>query len=138
MGRRIYDQKGEFVYKYVFGEQPSEQRRVVTDLGIGKLQDNEYGDIVTLTRKDVEKLDRLIERDLLAQFYREERNIYTKKNGCNYRTATFDDAKSFYARMRDLDSNILFWLMCRHFVKHAKKFFKANAKVRVLKLYGEY
>ena len=140
MGRRIYDQNGDFVWKYVFAEQASEQSRVVTHLRIGKLTAMPDNDILRLTRKDVEKLDKALKpkRGLLARFYREERNIYTKKDGMPYKTAGFDDAKNFYAEMRKLDSDILFWLMCRHFVRHAKKFFKAHAKIRVLKLYGEY
>ena len=36
MGRRVYE-SGEFVWKYVFGVQPSEQYRIAKEFGIGSL-----------------------------------------------------------------------------------------------------
>jgi hypothetical protein len=138
MGRCIYDSHGEFVYKYIFAEQASEQSRIVNDLRIGKLQSRSDDDIVTLTRKDIEKLNAKVQskRSLLAKFYKEERKTFKGKPG--FKTADMKDAKSLYTRMRAVDPDVLFWLMCHYFVKHGNRFFKSNAKARVLKLFGEY
>ena len=84
MGRRIYTQKGEFVWKYVFGEQSSEQYRIAEELGIGRYRNREienkrdpYGDMLSLSRKDVETLANTVKpmRKLLADYLRAERKI---------------------------------------------------------------
>lgn len=40
MGRRIYDDGGEFVWKYTFGRQDSEMIRYAAEFGIGKYEDS--------------------------------------------------------------------------------------------------
>ena len=62
MGRRIYED-GNFVWKYAFGYQPSEQHRIYDEFNIGKLEfDEEYPDCdyLTLNIKDIPALQNII------------------------------------------------------------------------------
>lgn len=60
MGRRIYDlETGDFIWKYVFAIQDSEQCRVYEELGIGELtydEETNY-DYLTLNRSDIPALE---------------------------------------------------------------------------------
>ena len=44
MGRRIYDESGEFVWKYTFGRQPSEMNRYAEEFSIGEYESSETVD----------------------------------------------------------------------------------------------
>lgn len=75
MGRRVYEQNtDEFVWKYAFGRQPSEQYRISDELGLGCTQDirDDYGnpilDVLHLNLDHIEPL----------KDYLEENNAYKK------------------------------------------------------------
>ena len=71
MGRRIYE-NGKFVWKYVFGRQPSEMGRLADEFGIGKyehrMERDEKEDIEIdvyqwlATDKDIPKLKKLLKQ----------------------------------------------------------------------------
>jgi hypothetical protein len=139
MGRHIYDHKGNWVWKYAFGGQASEQCRVFEHLGIGKYRSTDsyvrerYHDKLSLSRKDLERLKVWLKprRKRLADFYRDYRNVF--KKGTMGRSATFDDVRAMEARWPD----IYFPAMCNRFVRDGKRFFKKNPRSRQWHLYGE-
>lgn len=48
MGRRVYEKNTEeFVWKYCFAEQESEQYRIAKEIGVGELRTNEYCQLLT-------------------------------------------------------------------------------------------
>ena len=62
MGRRIYE-NGNFVWKYVFGAQPSEQYRIYEQFGIGEYEEDEQCDsldYLTLTTEDISDLEEIL------------------------------------------------------------------------------
>lgn len=66
MGRRIYDtQTGDFIWKYVFAIQDSEQCRIYDELEIGEYEYNEETglDFLTLTRSDIPALEGYLEQN---------------------------------------------------------------------------
>ena len=143
MGRRVYDQKGEFVWKYVFAEQSSEQIRIAEELGIGKYRNREdenvsrsrqYGDLLMLSRKDINTLASTIKplRRQLAVFIRAERKCFGPKG-----MAPMDDAKKLYTEAKAKNPDILFHLMCNAYMKRGRNFFKKNPKSRMWNCYGE-
>lgn len=66
MGRRVYEQKtGDFVWKYLFAKQGSEQSRITEELGIGTIAyANDY-DVLTLTQEDRRKLEGWLQKGWL-------------------------------------------------------------------------
>jgi hypothetical protein len=60
LGRYVYEKySGEFVWKYYFAKQASEQYRIAEELGIGKIEyepEGFYGDYLYLKREDIPKL----------------------------------------------------------------------------------
>lgn len=143
MGRSVSDQKGEFVWKYVFAEQASEQCRIYEDLAIGKYRDREsenvspgrkWGDLLMLSRKDLERLAQIVKpmRRLLADFLREQRKVF--KGGC----APMDEAKSLYTSFKQRNPDVLFHLMCYRYVKAGCKHFAKYPKSKTWNCYGEF
>jgi len=142
MGRAVYDHKGEFIWKYVFGKQDSEQYRITQDLAIGKYSDRngnvspsrKYGDLLMLSRKDIEKLAYTIKplRRQIASLMRAERKCFGTKG-----MASFKDVDILYAEARAKNPDIIFHTMCHRFVKKGRLFFKNNPKSKVMNCYGE-
>jgi len=74
MGRRIYDQTGEFVWKYTFGRQPSEMCRYAEEFNIGKyvtetIEDDDSEDSEAyesnsweVSKKDISELKALLKK----------------------------------------------------------------------------
>ena len=62
MGRCIYE-NGNFVWKYVFGAQSSEQYRIYEQFGIGEYEEDEQDDsldYLTLTTEDISDLEEIL------------------------------------------------------------------------------
>jgi hypothetical protein len=135
MGRHIYDHKSNWVWKYAFGGQASEQYRVHEELGIGKYRSTDsysrhrYQDKLSLSRVDLERLKIWVKphRQRIANYIRDSRRVF--KGG----SASFPDVKAMELRHPD----IYFYAMCNRFVKYGKKFFKENPRSRQWHLYGE-
>lgn len=62
MGRRVYED-GNFVWKYVFGVQPSEQDRINKEFGIGEYEyeNDDCFDYLSLSINDVPALEKILE-----------------------------------------------------------------------------
>lgn len=143
MGRRVYNQKGEFVWKYVFGAQDSEQGRIADELGIGRYRNRElnatpnyqFGDLLMLSRKDIEKLVYTIKplRRQIASFMRKERAVYGKAG-----SAPMGKARDLYAEAKAQNKDILFHLMCHYYTRSGKQFFKAHPHSKTMNCYGEF
>lgn len=140
MGRRVYTHKGEFVWKYCFGEQPSEQNRIYTDLGIGKYHEYDDRDRLALSRKDIEKLANMVKpmRPLLAEFLNTEHRILHPIGKTKVIGISCGDNESLMAKFKKRNADILFHLMCYHYVMAGRKFFRQHKASRVMNLYGEF
>jgi len=75
MGRRIYE-SNNCVWKYVFGEQASEQARIAKEIGVGsvernypeteegQLSEHPHGDTLTLTQEDKKELEKFLNEEI--------------------------------------------------------------------------
>jgi|GEM_PF-6145714 len=70
MGRYIYCD-GEYVWKYVFARQSSEQGRIYEELGLGSYSYDDYGDSLTLTMDDVPALKEYLKSRNFDQLFKE-------------------------------------------------------------------
>lgn len=65
MGRHIYETTtGEWVWRYAFAEQSSEQSRIVRELGVGQHFGDELGDTVLIQRDELPVLERWLKARL--------------------------------------------------------------------------
>lgn len=136
MGRRVYDQDGEFVWKYVFAAQSSEQSRIAFDLELGSVRGGADGDTLTLSKKDVQKLASMVRDKVKAicSFRREQRKL-VEPGGFGIKIDVFD---AFMNEWREKEPDILFWSMCLAYVRHARKMFRVHPNRRTARFYGEY
>jgi len=142
MGRMVYDQNGDFIWKYTFAKQGSEQYRIAEELKIGtrKEDEDESGDVLSLSKKDLAKLTivMLPKRKAIAKFFKAERNTFKKEVGSQFKTASMENMDKLYGEAQKYLPDTCFWIMCHHYLKHGLKFFRHYPKVRLMKCYGEY
>lgn len=149
MGRRVYNQKGDFVWKYVFGAQPSEQFRIAEELGIGRYRNREeqnksprakYGDVLMLSRKDIQTLEQTVKpmRPLLADFLHTEHRMLHPIGKTKCMGISGQDHESLMKTFKKRNEDILFHLMCYHYVKVGKTFFQKHPRSKTMNCFGEY
>jgi hypothetical protein len=135
MGRRIYDNEGEFVWKYSFGGQPSEMHRIADELGIGVYNldlDADQGKL-TLVKSDMEDLTAYVRNNMevvndLDRGWEKASTTTTMKDGTKFTGASFDsinELKSSVERKHDRD-DIYFPPMCKAILDKAEDYFKRN------------
>lgn len=74
----------EPIWKYAFAEQPSEQRRIVSEIGVGYMSFRDMSDILTIenTEQNIKKLEEFVEnhRDTIDQFEQfMENEVYERR-----------------------------------------------------------
>lgn len=83
MGRRVYERgTGEFIWKYAFAEQDSEQYRIPQEIGVGKHLPRKYDDVVVIQKKEIPLLEQYLTEKNADEKIREfelflEDNVYT-------------------------------------------------------------
>jgi len=144
MGRYVYE-SGNFVWKYAFGEQPSEQSRIAKELGIGKVweEDDESGDVLQLKKQDADKLwdylNEEVEVDLFGETYSETRLTLIELHNKIYKG--FDMIACYCLEEKILKlvddilggSDIWFWCMVKEYAEYIGK-----SDRTVFEFYGEY
>ena len=156
MGRRLYDNEDNFVWKYAFGGQPSEVCRIDHEYGIGSYVDDprgpDYAGRMVFTKEDIDALGEMVNekenRAYVADFLVRERNLYKSHYETNelgervlqYRGASFDDVKAFAVSMKEKygKDDIYFIPMCRHIWKKGRDYFRRIGDEGTYELQDEY
>ena len=88
MGRRVYED-GNFVWKYVFGVQSSEQDRINKEFGIGEYEYeyDDYIDYLSLSINDIPALESILE----------EKNFDCKKKAFNNLSKKYEGVEVHFA-----------------------------------------
>jgi hypothetical protein len=142
MGRYVYE-SGNFVWKYVFAGQNSEQSKIAEELQIGTCEEGEepddegngfYGDILTLDREDIPKLEAYlkdtfepvkehetvlregIKRKDILKCYHAQSKLF---NG--YRCNDKFPEKRINTAIKEVFPDIYFWAMIEAYIKYMKK-----------------
>ena len=117
MGRRIYED-GNFVWKYAFGYQPSEQHRIYDEFSIGELEfDEEYPDCdyLTLNIKDIPALQNIINNmENFEEAKAINKDFWDKYNGC----APFDIVDKMHEEVNNMCPNLYFGMMIEKMIKY--------------------
>ena len=143
MGRRIYDQKNNFVYKYVFSIQPSQLGEISSRLGIGKYTAIPARDRyrLTLTPSQAARLESVVapHKAMLTIFKAQWDALYHPLERLNsFRMADPDSVTKFFSRWQKRQPDILFWLMAEAIGDHSRLFFEAFPTSRALILTGDF
>lgn len=133
MGRRVYE-NDEFVWKYVFAEQDSEQCRIANDLNIGKITYHGDYDCLTLSISDVEKLEKVLEE---ATDYKAANEEYNRLLEPYEKGVPYEDYKRINQRARELCYDIYFYQMIEAYIKYMKKTYEEEQREE-FKFIGEY
>jgi len=144
MGRYIYDDRGKFVWKYVFGSQPSEQSRIAVELGIGDVKYNEDGDgdILTLTKEDAERLreylNKTISVNLLGNEFKTTRTQCVDAWNHMYFGNESILCGGFTDNVLDLINELMgdelnYWSMINQFIEHIHEY-----SYERVEFHGEY
>jgi len=141
MGRRIYDNTGEFVWKYSFGSQPSEMNRITQEFHIGKYYTVEkegwQEGKLKLNRSDVKKLRNLVttHQSIVDTVNRTTEGVYNK------------DGLAEYEKIKEVEADlnkslqigsIYFFPMCKVIMDKAEDYFLMNVKRRIYTLNDEF
>lgn len=141
MGRIIYHED-RFVYKYFFGEQPSEQMRVPEELGIGRVvREGMDGDTIVIPRAEVVRLKEIYEERGRAIVREHEERLkpfeYTlAERGGTSRIPLLNVQDPGYEKVRmwARKKDVHFWKMIKAFIDYME----AHPEVEEFEFEGEY
>lgn len=131
MGRRVYE-KGNFVWKYVFAKQNSEQFKIAEVFGIGEItKRGEGGDTLRLEKFDISSLEKALKPHLKSMETFNEFCLAVSSDGwVNVEQDKVIDSWMKENRFYD----IYFWSMVKAYIKYMK----GHPKRRVFYFEGEY
>jgi hypothetical protein len=158
MGRRVYED-GNYVWKYVFGEQPSEQGRISTEYGIGGLfiqchdkdgnyyekfvddateedYDASYEDVLHLEYSNIPALKKII--DDAGENYIKAKQLHTEawagKSGM-----AMDECRALAEKTSELcGENFNFYRMIEAYIRYMEKSYKEDPEKEDFYFAGEY
>ena len=136
MGRRIYE-NGNFVWKYVFACQPSEQHRIYDEFNIGEFEfDEEYPDwdYLTLNIKDIPALQNILNN---IKNFEEAKKVHEDfwskyKNG-----APFDLCKEMENEAKSICPDLYFGMMIENMVKYMNESHEEDKEKTMFYFEGE-
>lgn len=120
MGRRIYCGE-DFVWKYAFGKQSSEQYRVAEELGIGRIVNvSDYGDTLILSKEDIPALEEYLEEKEYGAIKAEYDLIHINHGSDGWIQLGSDLDKELNA-FSDREPDFYFLAMIDRFIKYMKE-----------------
>lgn len=133
MGRYVYE-NNEYVWKYEFAKQASEQCRIAEEFNIGHIRFFDYEDHLTLHINDVEKLEKVLEEATDFELAVKERD---KAFEPYEKGIPFDVYDKIDAKAKENCNDIHFYRMIKAYIKHMKKEYETNNREEFLFI-GEY
>lgn len=134
MGRRIYHEDN-FVWKYAFARQSSEQSRIANELNIGEItSQTSDGDVLTLNISDVPKLKKVLEdnKESYEKAFKVHDSYWEGQKSLDWKIADEADKAAL-----EVCKDMYFFMMIEAFIEYMEKQHKEN-KTEEFDFEGEY